>query len=54
MTEKTHPYKKYESTETWATVDSAIQDLIDNRDIELTTAREYVVGYIVQQISEDS
>ena len=41
-----HPYEKYENTELWKTLDNAINSLVDNKDIELTTNIEYVIGYL--------
>lgn len=43
---KEFPYKKFESTELWNAINHAIGDLVENTDIEETTAREYIVGYL--------
>jgi hypothetical protein len=45
-----HPYQKYENSKLWIAVENAIDDLIENQDIELTTRKEYVVGYICKII----
>ncbi|WP_257667139.1 hypothetical protein [Parapedobacter tibetensis] len=45
-----HPYKEYEQTQLWELIDKAIDDLIQNQDIELTTRKEYVVGYLCKNI----
>jgi hypothetical protein len=46
-----HPYSEYERTGLWAAIDAALADLEQNRDVELSTAREYVVGYLCQQLA---
>ncbi|GHV37116.1 hypothetical protein FACS1894178_8820 [Bacteroidia bacterium] len=46
-----HPYTKFENTDLWISIESSINDLIDNQDIKLTTRKEYVVGYICKQLS---
>ena len=50
MSEHNHPYKTYEGSPIWSVVETAIADLVGNQDIEETTRREYIVGYLVQQI----
>ncbi len=52
MNEFEHPYKIYESTTLWRVIDEAISDLVENKDIEETTRREYIVGYLAKYISE--
>jgi hypothetical protein len=46
-----HPYAEYEQTPLWRAIDAAISELERNRDVELTTAREYVIGYLCQQLA---
>ncbi len=48
-----HPYKQYENTHLWELINSAIDDLITNQDIELTTRKEYVIGYLCKVINSD-
>ncbi|MES2728426.1 MAG: hypothetical protein V4643_15055 [Bacteroidota bacterium] len=50
MKEIKHPYKEYEQTQLWDIMNKAIDDLIDNQDIELTTRKEYVVGYLCKSL----
>ncbi|MGE6369886.1 hypothetical protein ACQKDB_12230 [Planococcus kocurii] len=45
-----HPYIKFEHTELWGKVNQIIDDLIENQDIEVTTKKEYVVGYICENL----
>ena len=45
-----HPYSQYERTPLWEAIDAAISTLEQNRDVELATAREYVIGYLCQQL----
>lgn len=47
-----HPYKQFEGTALWQVLDAALSDLIANDDIEERTAREYIVGYLAQQLAE--
>jgi hypothetical protein len=47
-----HPYKKFENTPLWSVVNKGIKDLVENNDIEETTNREYIVGYLCKLISE--
>jgi hypothetical protein len=49
-----HPYEKLQSMPIWNLVDQAIAALLKNGDIELTTGREYVVGYICKTVVESS
>ena len=46
-----HPYTEFEGTALWKAVDAALTELEQNRDVKLSTAREYVVGYLCQQIA---
>ena len=45
-----HPYIKFENTALWKAIDAEIADLEENGDIELTTARPYVVGSLCKQL----
>jgi hypothetical protein len=44
------PYKEFEKTPLWKVIDAAILDLQKNRDIDLATTREHIIGYICQQL----
>ena len=46
-----HPYEKYEETKLWKTIDSVLSDLERNQDLKLTTAREYVIGYLCKKLA---
>ncbi|MEY5041269.1 MAG: hypothetical protein RLZZ414_817 [Bacteroidota bacterium] len=48
MKEMNHPYKDYENNKLWELIEKGIDDLIENQDIELTTRKEYVIGYLCQ------
>ncbi len=43
-------YQEYKENPLWEIVDKAINDLVENDDIVETTARDYIVGYIVEKI----
>ena len=47
------PYEEYKNSELWQRIHKIVADLEENGDIELTTAREYVVGYFCKQLIED-
>lgn len=47
-----HPYEIFEGTPLWDIVSKGINDLVDNSDIEETTQREYIVGYLCKLINE--
>ena len=46
-----HPYKKFQGTFLWERVDRAVTALAKNGDIQETTRREYIVGYICKTVS---
>lgn len=46
-----HPYSEFEQTPLWKTIDAAIAELERNRDVDLTTARTHVIGYLCQQLA---
>ena len=46
-----HPYSQFEQTPLWKAIDSAIAELERNRDVELTTARTHVIGYLCQELA---
>ena len=45
-----NPYAHYQTTEEWAIVKKLLNNLMENQDIELKTAPEYVIGYLVQEL----
>lgn len=47
-----HQYEIFEGTPLWDIVNKGINDLVDNSDIEETTQREYIVGYLCKLINE--
>jgi hypothetical protein len=49
-----HPYQAFEASPTWKRVDRAISALVKNGDIQETTRREYIVGYICKMIGTDA
>ena len=46
-----HPYVGYEDSDLWNTIQRAIRDLIENKDLVLCTKAEYVVGYICKVLA---
>ena len=49
-TKQLTPYAHYQNTEEWAIIERLLKDLMANRDIELKTAPEYVIGYLVEKL----
>ena len=47
-----HPYKDFENSDLWKSLDKALVELEANQDVQITTAREYVVGYICKYLLE--
>jgi hypothetical protein len=46
-----HPYKAFEGSLLWKRVNRALDTLVRNRDIEETTRREYIAGYLCKVIT---
>src|SRR5438477_12693134 len=44
------PYSKYRDTEEWEIIANLLKELESNQDIELKTAPEYVIGYLVEKL----
>jgi hypothetical protein len=49
---KEFPYKKFQATEAWSVVDDAVEQLVKNKDLVETTARRYIVGFILKQLDD--
>lgn len=45
-----HPYTRHEDTALWAAISAAIAELEQNQDLQLTSAREYVVGFLCERL----
>jgi hypothetical protein len=45
-----HPYTEFENTALWKAIDVGIAALEKNKDLQLSTAREYVVGSLCQKL----
>jgi hypothetical protein len=45
-----HPYIEFENTALWKAIDIEIADLEKNKDLQLSTAREYVIGSLCQKL----
>lgn len=46
-------YNKYKTIPLWKKLDKLINNLEANNDIQITTAREKVIGYLVKHISKE-
>jgi hypothetical protein len=47
-----HPYKQFEGTPLWEVINKGLDDLVENNNLEETTRREYIVGYLCKFINE--
>ena len=47
-----HPCERFEGTPLWEAINKGIDDLVKNNDIEETTRKEYIVGYLCKLINE--
>ncbi len=57
MTEQTlrrNPYREYEGTKLWKSIDKAITTLVRNGDITEQTGRAYIVGYLAKSVTHSS
>ena len=45
-----HPYQEHEGTKLWRVLDDELRSLEGNGDLELTTARAYVIGSLCQRL----
>jgi hypothetical protein len=52
MSKPNHPYKQYEGEPIWRVVDKAVRELTKNGDIQETTPRKYIVGYLCEKLSK--
>ena len=39
-----HPNTEFEGTPLWKTIEKEIKSLVENQDLQLTTAPEFVIG----------
>jgi hypothetical protein len=46
----THPFNEYRDTPLWRVVAAAVAELEATREVAVSTAPDYVVGYICQQL----
>jgi hypothetical protein len=46
-----HPYKRYEGSPQWQILNEALDALVKNGDVQETTNRVYVVGYLCQALA---
>jgi hypothetical protein len=45
-----HPYTEFEKTAIWKELQSEIEELSENQDIQLMTGDQYVVGSICKRL----
>jgi len=49
---RSHPYEAWEGTKVWSTLEAAVAELVENKDLEEMTPREYIVGLLAKRLSE--
>ena len=47
-----HPYMQYEALRVWSVLDRAIDELVENKDLQETTARRYIVGFLCKALDD--
>jgi len=47
-----HPYEEFEDTQIWEVCANAIDMLIENNDLQLTTRRELIIGLLCKEVSK--
>ena len=48
-----HPYSELEGSDLWRAMDEELAALEANGDLQLMTAREYVIGSLCKRLSDD-
>jgi hypothetical protein len=52
-TSDSYPYFQYEKTKEWNIVKKALYALEKNNDIKFTTKKEYVIGFLTEQLLKE-
>jgi hypothetical protein len=47
------PYEKYKNSELWIKLNDILKELEENQDIEITTHRDYVIGYLCENLQQE-
>jgi hypothetical protein len=47
-----HPYIQYEALAVWGVISRAVDELVDNQDLQETTARQYIVGSLCKALDD--
>ena len=47
------PYEKYRNEKYWKIIDTAINELLENNDLEIKTHPDYVIGYLTKALTEN-
>jgi hypothetical protein len=46
------PYDKYKSLKEWGIIEKALNGLIKNKDISITTNPDYVIGFLIKNLKK--
>ncbi len=49
----TNSYSEFKNNSNWKKVSTAIDDLVKNKDLELTTDRDLIIWYIVKSLHDE-
>lgn len=49
-----HPYKALEQHPLWEVIKTGLENLVANGDLTITTAENYVIGYLLAKIVEET
>ncbi len=47
------PYEKYKESELWMKLNDILEELEENQDIEITTHKDYVIGYLCENLQQE-
>ncbi len=50
---QSHPYREFVGTKQWSALDHALDELIENHDLEEKTGREYIVGFLCKALASN-
>jgi hypothetical protein len=46
----TRPFDEYRDTPLWNAIENTIAELVATRELQVDTAREYVIGYLCREL----
>lgn len=49
-----HPYQKYENTIIWDSLNSIVDKLVENGDMQEMTSRKHLIGYMINILDKEN